>query len=91
MLRVTNLEYFQLLSLFFSKIEKKFDTCFLFESLGEESYISRYHILGFDPKYIIYPTYENLIIENKNDELEISVESSVDDLNETQLNENKNF
>ena len=50
----------------FKKIEKKFDTCFLFESLGEESYISRYHILGFDPKYIIYPTYENLIIENKN-------------------------
>ena len=54
----------------FKKIEKKFDTCFLFESLGEESYISRYHILGFDPKYIIYPTHENLIIENKNGKID---------------------
>ena len=54
----------------FKKIEKKFDTCFLFESLGEESFISRYHILGFDPKYIIYPTHENLIIENKNGKID---------------------
>ena len=50
----------------FKKVEKKFNTCFLFESLGEESYISRYHILGFDPKYLIYPRDKHLIIENNN-------------------------
>ena len=35
-------DFFQL----FEKVEKKYKTCFLFESLGEESNISRYHILS---------------------------------------------
>ena len=51
-------DFFQL----FKKIEKKYKTCFLFESLGEESNISRYHILGFDPKYIITCDKNHLII-----------------------------
>ena len=34
----------------FKKIQFNFKNCFLFESLGEESNISRYHIIGFDPK-----------------------------------------
>ncbi|MCY0965422.1 anthranilate synthase component I family protein [Parathalassolituus penaei] len=40
----------------FRKIEREFDSCFLFESLGEESYIARNHIIGFDPAYIIAAT-----------------------------------
>lgn len=38
----------------FKKIQFNFKNCFLFESLGEESNISRYHIIGFDPKYLIF-------------------------------------
>ena len=38
-------DFFQL----FIKIEQNFKNCFLFESLGEESNISRYHIVGFNP------------------------------------------
>jgi len=37
----------------FKKVEEKFDTCFIFESLGEEGKFSRYSILGFDPIHII--------------------------------------
>ena len=48
----------------FVKIEQNFKNCFLFESLGEESNISRYHIIGFNPKYLIYCKNKNeLIIE----------------------------
>merc|ERR1711991_1067991 len=45
----TDYNFFEL----FQKIQLNFSNCFLFESLGEESNISRYHIIGFDPKYII--------------------------------------
>ena len=38
---------------------------FLFRSLGEESNISRYHIIGFDPKYLVYSENKSeLILEN---------------------------
>ena len=48
----------------FVKIEKNFNDCFLFESLGEESNISRYHIIGFNPKYLIYSkNQKELIVE----------------------------
>ena len=33
----------------FKRIEAVFDTCYLLESLGEESHISRHHAIGFDP------------------------------------------
>ena len=33
----------------FARIEQEYEQCFLLESLGEESYISRNHIIGFDP------------------------------------------
>ena len=46
----------------FKKIEKNYKNCFLFESLGEESNISRFHIIGFDPKYIISSNSEKEII-----------------------------
>ena len=54
-------DFFQL----FIKIEQNFKNCFLFESLGEESNISRYHIIGFNPKYLVYSEQEDqLIIED---------------------------
>ena len=54
-------DFFQL----FIKIEQNFKNCFLFESLGEESNISRYHIVGFYPKYIVYSEQKDqLIIED---------------------------
>ncbi len=46
----------------FKKIEKNYKNCFLFESLGEESNISRFHIIGFDPKYIISSDSEKELI-----------------------------
>ena len=54
-------DFFQL----FIKIEQNFKNCFLFESLGEESNISRYHIVGFNPKYLVYSEQKDqLIIED---------------------------
>lgn len=40
-----DIDFFEL----FKRIEAKYDTCFLLESLGEESYIARHHAIGFDP------------------------------------------
>src|SRR3990167_497863 len=37
----------------FKKIERRFETCFIFESLGEDGKFSRYSIIGFDPSHII--------------------------------------
>ncbi|MDC0227004.1 anthranilate synthase component I family protein [Alphaproteobacteria bacterium] len=49
----------------FRKIEKNFNNCFLFESLGEESNISRFHIIGYNPKFLVYSKRKKeLIIEN---------------------------
>ena len=33
----------------FKKIERRYDTCFMFESLGEDGKFSRYSIIGFEP------------------------------------------
>ena len=48
----------------FRKIEQEFDTCFILESLGEQSAFSRYSIIGFDPQQII-SAKENAIKVNK--------------------------
>ncbi len=45
-----DIDFFEL----FKRIEQAYDTCFLFESLGEESHISRHHIIGFDPDAIVF-------------------------------------
>ncbi len=50
---------------FFKKIEKRFDTCFYLESLGEDSNISRHSIIGFDPELQIYANNKDLVIENR--------------------------
>lgn len=49
----------------FEKIEQVYDTCFLFESLGEEGRLSRYSIIGFDPAHIIGAKGKELSIDNK--------------------------
>lgn len=43
----TNLDFFEL----FRRLEQNFETCFLLESLGEQSYDSRYSVIGFEPNY----------------------------------------
>lgn len=55
----------------FKKIEKKFDTCFILESLGEHSHISRYSIIGFAPQHIIRAKGKKLFF----DEQEFTVEN----------------
>ncbi|MEK7065100.1 MAG: anthranilate synthase component I family protein [Patescibacteria group bacterium] len=37
----------------FKKVSKRFDTCFLYESLGEHGSASRYSLIGFDPDKIV--------------------------------------
>lgn len=49
----------------FAKIEQHFDTCFLFESLGEEGKFARYSIIGFDPEHIISARDNALFFDGK--------------------------
>ncbi len=42
-----DLDFFEL----FGRLEQQFPTCFLLESLGEQSYDSRYSVIGFEPDY----------------------------------------
>ena len=49
----------------FKKIEKQFDTCYMLESLGEDSHIARHSIIGFDPEYTIYANGQTLTIEGR--------------------------
>ena len=50
----------------FKKIEQSSDTCFIFESLGEEGKFSRYSILGFDPAHIISARENTLTVDGQN-------------------------
>ncbi len=54
-------DFFQL----FKKIEKQFDTCYMLESLGEDSHIARHSIIGFDPEYCLYANGQELTIEDR--------------------------
>lgn len=49
----------------FESINQQFDTCFIFESLGEEGKFSRYSIIGFDPTHIISAKGNTLTIDKK--------------------------
>ena len=49
----------------FQKIEARSETCFYLESLGDDSHISRYSLIGFDPESIIRARNNDLIIEGK--------------------------
>ncbi len=56
-----DVDFFEL----FKKIEQRFDTCFLFESLGEEGKFSRYSIMGFEPSHIVGARGDTLIVDGK--------------------------
>ncbi len=47
----------------FKKIEQRFDTCFIFESLGEDGKFSRYSILGFDPTHVVSARGKTLMFD----------------------------
>jgi anthranilate synthase component 1 len=49
----------------FKKIEKQFNTCYMLESLGEDSHIARHSIIGFDPEYCLYANGHELTIEDR--------------------------
>ena len=49
----------------FKKVEKRFDACFMLESLGEDSFISRHSIIGFDPEKILWAQGNTLTIEER--------------------------
>lgn len=61
----------------FQKIEQHFDTCFIFESLGEEGKFSRFSLIGFDPAHIIRARGNTLFV----DESAITVENPYKELN----------
>jgi anthranilate synthase component 1 len=49
----------------FKKIENSFNTCFILESLGQESYRSRYSVIGFDPDSIVEARNDKLLLDDK--------------------------
>lgn len=49
----------------FKKIERRFETCFIFESLGEDGKFSRYSIIGFEPSHVIGARGNVLSIDGK--------------------------
>ncbi|PIT87587.1 MAG: anthranilate synthase component I [Candidatus Magasanikbacteria bacterium CG10_big_fil_rev_8_21_14_0_10_40_10] len=49
----------------FKKIEKQFDNCYLFESLGEPHRASRYSVMGFGPKHIIRAKNKDLFFDDQ--------------------------
>ena len=57
----TDVDFFKL----FEKIEAAFSTCFIFESLGEQGRLSRYSIMGFEPKHIISAKGNTLYFDKK--------------------------
>lgn len=54
--------------LLFKKIEKRFEHCFLLESLGEDSHMARHSLIGFDPVKLLYANDDQLTIEERNGE-----------------------
>ncbi len=56
-----NMDFYNL----FKKIEAEFETCFIFESLGEEGKFARYSIIGFDPQDIISAKGNTLYVDGK--------------------------
>lgn len=48
----------------FTKLDKEFDTCFLYESLGEEGKFSRYSLIGFDPEHLVSGREKTLVVDN---------------------------
>lgn len=56
----TALDFFTL----FGRLEAAFSNCFLLESLGEQSYDSRYSVIGFLPDFDFIATHDKLTIRS---------------------------
>ena len=54
----------------FKKIDALFDTCFIFESLGEEGKFARYSIMGFGPQHVISARENHLFIDGESYKVE---------------------
>lgn len=48
----------------FAKVDKEYDTCFLYESLGEEGKFSRYSLIGFAPEHRVSGREKTLVIDD---------------------------
>ncbi|HBU07031.1 MAG TPA: anthranilate synthase component I [Candidatus Magasanikbacteria bacterium] len=57
----TDIDFLEL----FRKIEKEYDNCFMFESLGEKSRSSRYSVIGFAPEHIIRAKNNDLYFDEQ--------------------------
>ncbi|MDP6969454.1 MAG: anthranilate synthase component I family protein [Gammaproteobacteria bacterium] len=49
----------------FKKVAAAYDNCFMLESLGEDSHISRHSLIGFDPQQTIFARGQELTIEDR--------------------------
>ena len=49
----------------FKKVAAAYDNCFMLESLGEDSHISRHSLIGFDPQQVISASGNTLTIEDR--------------------------
>ena len=52
----------------FKKVAARYDTCFMLESLGEDSHIARHSLIGFDPQQTIFARGNQLIVQERNGE-----------------------
>ncbi|TGN20347.1 anthranilate synthase component I family protein [Leptospira idonii] len=57
----SGLEFWEL----FRSFEKKYDTCFLLESAGDNQYDSRYSVIGFDPEHLIVGNPGSLVFDGR--------------------------
>src|SRR3989338_7796904 len=56
-----DVDFFEL----FRKIERQYNECFIFDSLGEEGKFSRYSIIGFAPTHTVSARGRSLIFDGK--------------------------
>lgn len=54
----------------FKKVAAEYDHCFMLESLGEDSHISRHSLIGFDPQQTISARGQELTIEDRDGNVE---------------------
>lgn len=54
----------------FKKVAAEYDHCFMLESLGEDSHISRHSLIGFDPQQTISARGQELTIEDRDGKVE---------------------
>lgn len=50
----------------FKKVAARYDTCFMLESLGEDSHIARHSLIGFDPQQTISARGNELTVQERN-------------------------